>query len=959
MLPHLTPRGRADASRSIIAPQRLALCFTVLVLAACGGNEGSTPSAAGNGAAPAPAAQPALTITAFTPTTGAAGTVVSVRGTGLDATTAATLGSTTANFRIVSASELQITVPAGAATGRLGVSGGGRAAVASADFVVPAAASPAPSPAPAAATPTVTSVSPASVIGGSGRLTLAGTALDQVASARLATVSLPIAGQSATQLLLDVPVAAASGTLTLVDRAGTARTVAQPVTVLAALAVTGLSPTTLARGQTLTINGRGLDRATEVRFGGGASAAVAGRTGGTTLTVVVPSAATSGPVTVLAGAGEQVVSGGSLTVLEPIVVTPQTFNVAATGAAVTVVGTGLAQVNAVQVGTAAATITAQSATALAFTVPAGVTCGAITLRAPGLPDVNAGSVVVGAGCAVRAAAVEFAQLMSQPAGDRYQRLAAGRETWVRAYVVAASATTPAPAVRAVGIDAGGATLGAVPLAGPTTLPVLAPAAAVTDALRYNEAQSFNAELPAAWVQPGLRVRVEVGDAAAPAATAEAAPLVADSGGLRIVIVPLVSGTNAPVMPAVADVLAELQRKFPLPAGEISVRVRAPYALTSVTTGVTDSAQWSAALSELERLRDTEAPDDHYYGMVKPMVTSGIAGIGYVNTIGARSPSLAALGWDASRSSWPRTMVHELGHNFSRQHAPCGSVSGADTAYPYANGALGTTPLFDVLVNDVLSPSGQSDVMGYCGGQWFSDYNLNGVSRFLEARPQALKDVAAAIEADVAGTWLVVSGTVDAAGPVQIGPLRSTASGAPRASALDAGASGAYVLRLVAADGRTIEQRFDPTTLDHAPGIAHFTLRLPHPGARVERVEVRRAGTVLASRSAAKGPSTTTSQAPAAPGAAPATAPSGAAAAGPWAEVASDGDALVLKWDAGQRPYASVTLVLGRVRHVLALEATGGQWRIAAEAWRGLPAGGHFEVSLSDGADSTLLVVPRR
>ncbi len=956
MLLHLPPHGLAGAPRSFIAAQRLGICFTVLALAACGGNEGSTPSAAGNGTAPAPAAQPALTITAFTPTMGAAGTVVSVRGTGLDATTAATLGSTTANFRIVSASELQVTVPAGAATGRLGLSGGGRAAFSSADFVVPAASpAPAPTPAPAPATPTVTSLAPASVIAGNGRLTVAGTALDQVASARLSAVTLPIASQSATQLLLDVPAAAASGTLTLVDRAGTARTVAQPVTVLAALAVTSLSPTTLARGQTLTINGRGLDRATEVRFGGGASAAVAGRTGSTALTVVVPAAATSGAVAVLAGAAEQVMSGGSLTVLEPIVVTPQTYSVAAAGATVTVAGTGLAQVGAVQVGTAPATITAQSSTSLAFTVPAGVTCGAITLRAPGLADVNAGSVVVGAGCSVRAAAVEFAQLMSQPAGDRYQRLSAGRETWVRAYVVAAAAATPAPAVRAVGLDANGATLGTVPLAGPATLPVLAPSAAVTDALRYNEAQSFNAELPAAWVQAGLRVRVEVGDAAAPAATAEAAPLVADSGGLRIVLVPLVSGTNVPVMPAVADVLAELQRKFPLPAGEISVRVRAPYTLTSVTAGVIDSAQWSAALSELERLRDTEAPDDHYYGMVKPLVTSGIAGIGYVNTIGSRSPSLASLGWDASRSSWPRTMVHELGHNFSRPHAPCGSVSGADAAYPYANGALGTTPLFDVLVNDVLSPSGQSDVMGYCGGQWFSDYNLNGVSRFLEARPQALKDVAAAIEADVAGHWLVVSGTVDAAGPVQIAPLRSTASGAPRASALEAGAGGAYLLRLFTADGRTIDQRFDPTTLDHAPGIAHFTLRLPHPGVRVERVEVRRATQVLASRSAAKGPSANRSQAPTAPGATTAATPP----AGPWAEMASDGDALVLRWDAEQRPYASATLVVGRARHVLALEATGGQWRIAAEAWRGLPAGGHFEVSLSDGADSTLLVVPRR
>ena len=59
------------------------------------------------------------------------------------------------------------------------------------------------------------------------------------------------------------------------------------------------------------------------------------------------------------------------------------------------------------------------------------------------------------------------------------------------------------------------------------------------------------------------------------------------------------------------------------------------------------------------------------------------------------------------------------------------------------------------------------------------------------------------------------------------------------------------------------------------------------------------------------------------------------------------------------PHASLMLVAGAARHVLALEASGGRWRIAAEAWRDLPAGGHFEVSLSDGVQSTLVVVPRR
>lgn len=924
-----------------------------VTLAGCGGGNSGTPTAAGNGPAsppapapaPAPAPQPALTITGFTPATGPAGTVVSVSGTGLDAVTAATVGTAPANFAKISATQINVTVPVGAVSGRIGLSAGGRTAAAGSDFVV--AATPAPPPA-APAAPAVTAVAPTTVIAGLGRLTLTGTALDQVASARLGGTALAIASQSATSLALDVPAtlgAAAAATLSLTDRAGTARNVAQPITVLAALAVTGFTPATATRGQTITISGRGLDRATTVRFGGNATASVASRTGTTSITAAVPATAANGAITVVGSTvgavTEQAASTAALTVLEPIVVTPQVHNVAAAGAPVTVSGSGLTQVNAVLVGAVNAAITAQNATALTFTVPAGVTCGAITLRANGLPDVQAGSVVVGAGCAVRAAAVEFAQLHSQPAGDNFQRLAAGRETWVRAYVTAAAAGTPAPAVRATGTSAGGQVLGTVNLTGPATLPVLAPTAAVTDAMRYDDAASFNAELPAAWVQPGLRVRIEAGDTAAPVATTNATPLVVDSGGLRVVLVPLVSGANTPTLPVAADVLAELQRKLPLPAGEISVRIRAPYTLTSVTNGVTDSAQWSSALSELERLRDTEAPNDLYYGMVRPMVSAGIAGIGYVNGIGSRSPSLASLGWDASRTSWRRTMVHELGHNFSRPHAPCGNVAGADASYPYANGALGPTPLFDVLANDVLSPAGQSDIMGYCNGQWFSDYSANGVMRFLEARPQVLKDVLA--KPEMAGDLVVVAGTVDAAGRVQLAPLRTARSDGRRE--VVPAAAGAYLLRLAMEDGRTIERRFDVTTLDHAPGEGHFLLRLPHPGGRVVAVEVQGERRVMASRAARK---------PAAP------VPGGAAAAaGPWAEVTQEGSALVLQWAAAEMAYATLKLVVADQRHVLALDATGGRWRIPADAWRDLPAGGWFEVSLSDGVESVLLVVPRR
>lgn len=913
---------------------RVIALLAAAALAGCGGGGSSSTSTAVSGGTPAPAPAPAptpapapgtaLVITDFTPTTGPVGTVVTITGTGLDGAAAATIGSVAATLQAVSATQVRITVPSGAASGRIGVSGGGRVALSASNFVVTTVAAPAP-----AAVPAVTSVSPTTVAPG-GRLTLTGTALDQVASARLGSVALPIASASATQLLLDVPGNATSGTLSLTDRAGTARTVAQPITVQVPLAVTSVAPATVARGQPLTLTGRGLDRVTSVRFAGPASADVASRSGTTSVTVNVPTAAISGAVTAVAGT-ETAASATSLTIIDAIVVTPQAYTAPAAGSPVTINGSGLAAVTSVSVAGTAASITGQTAGALTFSAPAGVNCGPIVLASPAQASVAAGTLAVGSGCSLSAAGLEFAQVMSYRTSDTYQRLAAARETWVRAFIVSASAGTPAPVVRALGFGASGQALGSVTLTGPTTLPQLASGSAVPDAMRYDDAQAFRAELPLAWIQPGLRVRVEAADA-----SIEGTPTVAATGGLQIVLVPLVSGSNVPVMPALDDALAELRRRLPLPADRISIRIRAAYPLTSVTTGVQTSAQWSAALNELEQLRDAEAPNALYYGMVRPMVTAGTAGIGYVNNIGSSSPSLSSLGWDASRSAWAATMIHELGHNFSRQHAPCGGVSGADASYPYASGALGTTPLFDALADDVIAPTGQSDVMGYCRGTWFSDYNLNGVQRFLESRPAAMRNAAAVIGAEA--DQLVIGGVLDDTGSVRLATPRAARSAEPR----DTGANdaGALRLRIVTRDGSVIEQRFDPVEVDHA-GERHFTLRLPHPGP-VERIEVRRGADVIGQRVAR-------ARAQAAPGESTAT----------WATVQPEGDSLVLRWNDAAHPTASlVHAAADGTRRALAIDATGGRWVLGAEASRTLPPGGRFEVSVSDGLDATLLTIAR-
>jgi len=786
--------------------------------------------------------------------------------------------------------------------------------------------------------PQVTSITP-TALSPPGRLSVAGTNLDQVAQARLGSTALSIASQSATALALDVPAGASTGFLTLVDGGGTARQSAQQITITGAVTVTSFSPTSLLVGASLTVSGSALDRASAVEFSGGVSAAVASRAGSTSLTVIVPSGAQTGPIVVVASTGERTASSAALTVVPRIEVTNAgNFSVGA-GASVTLNGAGFTEVSGVTVGGVAATIGTRSATQLSFAVPAGISCGAISLQSASQPSVSGGSVTVGSGCALRVEAVEFAQVLSQPTADPRQRLVPQRETWVRAYAVSSTSGVAAPSVRLSAYN-GTTLLGTVTMTGPSTLPVLAAGSALPDSMRNNGAQSYNVRLDDAWVSAGLRVEVTV-DAeqrlGAPVVFSST-PAVGTGTRIDLVLVPLVSGSNSPTVAANATALAldELTRRMPVSRGNINVTVRAPYTLTSVTDGVDTSGEWSSALSELERLRDQEAPNRHYYGLVRPMVSAGTAGIGYVNRVGSSSPALASLGWDTSRSNWLRTFIHELGHNYSREHAPCGGVTSSDVNYPYNNGALGPTPLFDVLSDVVVSPAGLADVMGYCSGTWFSDYNLREVQRFLEARPQTAPSVqalaAAGAAAKSAGEVLVVSGVIGLDG-VRLAPVQAVRG---MANAVEAGE---YQLRLRTSAGVVFEFPFDAVAVDHSmPPERHFVVRAPSPGP-LASIELLRGGTVIAARNAAE----------------PATEISRTTAAAVGMEVAESAGQLQFVWDAVRYPFASITHVGAAGRTVLALDARGGRLQVSAAD---LVNGGDFDVSLSDGINAVLLTVPR-
>jgi hypothetical protein len=75
-------------------------------------------------------------------------------------------------------------------------------------------------------------------------------------------------------------------------------------------------------------------------------------------------------------------------------------------------------------------------------------------------------------------------------------------------------------------------------------------------------------------------------------------------------------------------------------------------------------------------------------------------------------------------------AHELGHNFGRNHAPCGGAGGPDPSYPYPDAKLGT---YGWNGAQLLSPTQFVDLMSYCNPGWVSDYSYEGVQQFMAGR----------------------------------------------------------------------------------------------------------------------------------------------------------------------------------------------------------------------------------
>ena len=330
--------------------------------------------------------------------------------------------------------------------------------------------------------------------------------------------------------------------------------------------------------------------------------------------------------------------------------------------------------------------------------------------------------------------------------------------------------------------------------------------------------SYNAVIPAEIIVPGVELVVEVDPRETLPLTANSETRFPHEGShsLNVVQVPPMQLTLVPVMEAeepdtsvlgwVRGVSAESPQvgllKHAFPFGEFSVSPHEPY-FTSLD--LTTQSGRSGLLGELEALRASEGGTGYYYG-VAASVNGFVRGW-------AELP-----GWVSMGGASPTTLAHEIGHNFSLQHAPCGNPDYVNRAFPYTDGSIGVWG-YDFRDGSVVPPGHSTDIMTYCYAlPWISDFHFEEIIDHraqLAARAANASAAASNPPSDMLVLW---GGMVD--GELWIDPAFPM-----RTAASPPDARGPYRVRGTDDDGGTLFS-LDFTPREDGHGGRHFFFTVP-------------------------------------------------------------------------------------------------------------------------------------
>lgn len=292
-------------------------------------------------------------------------------------------------------------------------------------------------------------------------------------------------------------------------------------------------------------------------------------------------------------------------------------------------------------------------------------------------------------------------------------LVADEPALLRVFVTASAATdTGIPPLRAIFyID--GVETHAVGIPGSTT-----PIPTGIDAAASALGRSANAEIPGSVVQPGLEMVIEIdpqntldpglGVTKRIPGTGRAAVRVESMPRLDVTFVPFLWALNSDssIVQLAEGMAADPQghdmlwdTRTLMPVRDLAVTAHEPVLTT--TTNV------NALYAETALIRAIEEGTGHYMGIMPENVVGGDSGLA---GLGGRVGFSVANGF---------VIAHELGHNMSLVHAPCGTPG--DRTFPHVNGSIGGWGYDFRGEGELVSPAAR-DLMSYCGPpRWVSDY----------------------------------------------------------------------------------------------------------------------------------------------------------------------------------------------------------------------------------------------
>jgi len=328
---------------------------------------------------------PPPAIGSFSPTSGTQGTVVTISGDNFNGSTAAQFnGLAASTFTIDSATQIRATVPAGATTGKIGVTTPGGAGLSVNDFTVNSVAG----------APSITSFSPTSglVI---TLVTITGANFNGTNSVKFNGTDAPtFVVDSNTQIRVSVPGGATTGKISVTNAASTAFSINDFVVIPPAPSIASFTPGSGLVGIEVTVTGNNFSGATAVQFNG-VPASTFTVDSATQIRVTVPGAATTGTISVTTGGGTAL-STTNFTVIPPApIISSFSPSSGLVGIQVTIIGSNFSGASNVQFnGTTASTFIVDSATQIRVTVPVAATTGKINVTTLGGTALSAADFVM-------------------------------------------------------------------------------------------------------------------------------------------------------------------------------------------------------------------------------------------------------------------------------------------------------------------------------------------------------------------------------------------------------------------------------------------------------------------------------------------------------------------------------------------------------------------------------------